>query len=207
MKVTTPSPLHLPYHSYIMNHPLRDYARVGFGKALGMGPSARNAEVSVLNYAVQAARHAGEEPSWESRPFRLRYKQKVLGLLAELKRDPTSVSLGMRVEGDRVRVHLNLVPQLVHRIRTKELQAKNLARYPAEVLWKEGPMAKMIYKRKARELAMEQARAQDDDYCGLFKCGKCKSTKTTYYQMQTRSADEPMTTYVTCLECGNRWKC
>lgn len=30
--------------------------------------------------------------------------------------------------------------------------------------------------------------------------------KTTYYQMQTRSADEPMTTFVTCVNCGNRWK-
>eukprot|EP00834_Sanchytrium_tribonematis_P007394 NODE_661_length_4933_cov_0.690112.p2 type:complete len:252 gc:universal NODE_661_length_4933_cov_0.690112:3634-4389(+) len=30
-----------------------------------------------------------------------------------------------------------------------------------------------------------------------FMCGKCKQRKTTYYQMQTRSADEPMTTFVT----------
>lgn len=41
---------------------------------------------------------------------------------------------------------------------------------------------------------------------GLFKCGKCKSRKTTYYQLQTRSADEPATTFVTCVGCGNRWK-
>ena len=27
-----------------------------------------------------------------------------------------------------------------------------------------------------------------------------------YIQLQTRSADEPMTTFVLCLECGNRWK-
>ncbi len=39
-----------------------------------------------------------------------------------------------------------------------------------------------------------------------FKCGKCKARKATYYQMQTRSADEPMTTFVTCLNCNNRWK-
>lgn len=39
-----------------------------------------------------------------------------------------------------------------------------------------------------------------------FKCGKCHQRKTKYYQMQTRSADEPMTTYVTCINCGNRWK-
>lgn len=40
-----------------------------------------------------------------------------------------------------------------------------------------------------------------------FLCGKCKNRKTTYYQLQTRSADEPMTTFVTCTVCGNRWVC
>lgn len=39
-----------------------------------------------------------------------------------------------------------------------------------------------------------------------FQCGKCKQRKCTYYQMQTRSADEPMTTFVTCTNCGNKWK-
>jgi transcription elongation factor S-II len=39
-----------------------------------------------------------------------------------------------------------------------------------------------------------------------FQCGKCKQRKTTYYQMQTRSADEPMTTFVRCVNCGNAWK-
>ena len=40
-----------------------------------------------------------------------------------------------------------------------------------------------------------------------FKCFKCKKNKCTYYELQTRSADEPMTTFVSCLNCGNRWKC
>ncbi|KAJ1920229.1 transcription elongation factor TFIIS [Mycoemilia scoparia] len=40
----------------------------------------------------------------------------------------------------------------------------------------------------------------------MFRCSRCGKRKTTYYQMQTRSADEPMTTFVTCVECGNRWK-
>lgn len=39
-----------------------------------------------------------------------------------------------------------------------------------------------------------------------FKCGRCGQRTCTYYQMQTRSADEPMTTYVTCVNCNNHWK-
>ena len=39
-----------------------------------------------------------------------------------------------------------------------------------------------------------------------FTCGKCKSNKCTHYQLQTRSSDEPMTTFVNCQECGHRWR-
>ncbi|KAF8599177.1 transcription elongation factor [Ceratobasidium sp. AG-I] len=39
-----------------------------------------------------------------------------------------------------------------------------------------------------------------------FQCGRCKNYKTRYRQAQTRSADEPMTTFVTCTVCGNKWK-
>lgn len=48
----------------------------------------------------------------------------------------------------------------------------------------------------------------EDDLCieGLFKCPKCKYKKTTYYSVQTRSADEPMTNFITCLNCSHRWK-
>ena len=37
-----------------------------------------------------------------------------------------------------------------------------------------------------------------------FECGKCKQRKCRYYQKQTRSADEPMTTFVTCTNCNNK---
>jgi transcription elongation factor S-II len=39
-----------------------------------------------------------------------------------------------------------------------------------------------------------------------FTCRKCKSKKCSYYQLQTRSSDEPMTTFVTCLDCSARWR-
>ena len=46
----------------------------------------------------------------------------------------------------------------------------------------------------------------EQQHDGFFTCKKCKSKKTTYTQAQTRSADEPMTTFVTCLSCDFRWK-
>ena len=39
-----------------------------------------------------------------------------------------------------------------------------------------------------------------------FTCGKCKRKMVSYSQAQTRSADEPMTTFCECMFCGNRWK-
>ncbi|RHZ79367.1 hypothetical protein Glove_149g123 [Diversispora epigaea] len=53
---------------------------------------------------------------------------------------------------------------------------------------------------KARSAGPAQAETE------MFRCGKCGNRKCTYYQMQTRSADEPMTTFVTCTVCNNRWK-
>ncbi|ELR05880.1 RNA polymerase II elongation factor [Pseudogymnoascus destructans] len=39
-----------------------------------------------------------------------------------------------------------------------------------------------------------------------LKCGRCGQKKVSYSQAQTRSADEPMTTFCECTVCGNRWK-
>lgn len=43
-------------------------------------------------------------------------------------------------------------------------------------------------------------------YTDQFKCPRCKKRKANYVEVQTRSADEPMTTFITCLECGKKWK-
>ncbi|KAK3621378.1 transcription elongation factor TFIIS [Elasticomyces elasticus] len=37
-------------------------------------------------------------------------------------------------------------------------------------------------------------------------CGRCKQSRVAYTQAQTRAADEPMTTFCECTNCGNRWK-
>ncbi|NBP13178.1 hypothetical protein EBU95_02135 [bacterium] len=41
---------------------------------------------------------------------------------------------------------------------------------------------------------------------GIVKCGKCKSYKTEYVELQTRSSDEPTSKFCYCHKCGNRWK-
>jgi DNA-directed RNA polymerase subunit M/transcription elongation factor TFIIS len=39
-----------------------------------------------------------------------------------------------------------------------------------------------------------------------FWCGKCHKNKTTYFELQTRGMDEPATVFITCIECGNKWR-
>ena len=41
---------------------------------------------------------------------------------------------------------------------------------------------------------------------GMYTCGRCGSQKIKNSEAQTRSADEPMTQFFTCLDCGNRWR-
>jgi DNA-directed RNA polymerase subunit M/transcription elongation factor TFIIS len=40
---------------------------------------------------------------------------------------------------------------------------------------------------------------------GVLKCPKCGESRTFSYSKQTRSADEPMTTFATCMNCKNKW--
>ncbi|XP_022349761.1 transcription elongation factor A protein 2 isoform X1 [Enhydra lutris kenyoni] len=62
---------------------------------------------------------------------------------------------------------------------------------------------KAMTKEAIREHQMARTGGTQTD---LFTCGKCRRKNCTYTQVQTRSSDEPMTTFVVCNECGNRWK-
>lgn len=46
------------------------------------------------------------------------------------------------------------------------------------------------------------------NYCeeSVYSCKRCKENKCHVYQLQTRSADEPMTTFVQCTKCGYTMK-
>lgn len=56
-----------------------------------------------------------------------------------------------------------------------------------------------IIKKKSLEKAIRDNKATSN----AFKCPKCKKRKSTIDQKQVRSGDEPMTTFVTCVECGH----
>ena len=56
-------------------------------------------------------------------------------------------------------------------------------------------------QREKRQLEGNKAMATDQ-----FYCKQCHKRECTYYEMQTRSADEPMTIFVSCLNCGKQWR-
>lgn len=55
-------------------------------------------------------------------------------------------------------------------------------------------------KREQIQLEGDRSRATD-----RFQCNRCGKREATYYELQTRSADEPMTIFINCLNCGKRW--
>ena len=63
------------------------------------------------------------------------------------------------------------------------------------------PLRERMNLREQHQLEGNKAMATD-----LFKCGRCHKRECTYYELQTRSADEPMTKFITCLNCGNHWR-
>jgi len=55
-------------------------------------------------------------------------------------------------------------------------------------------------KKEQIQLEGDFSRATDK-----WVCHGCKQRKCTYYELQTRSSDEPMTIFIHCLNCGKRW--
>jgi len=59
----------------------------------------------------------------------------------------------------------------------------------------------IIKKQKAEECKKYNVAGTD-----VFTCSKCKKSKCSVTQKQTRAADEPPTTFVECLECGHKFR-
>ncbi|CAH2285218.1 transcription elongation factor A 1 isoform X1 [Pelobates cultripes] len=114
-----------------------------------------------------------------------KYKNRVRSRIANLK-DAKNPNLRRNV------LCGNIAPDVFARMSAEEMASDELKE-----------MRKNLTKEAIREHQMARTGGTETD---LFSCGKCKKKNCTYTQVQTRSADEPMTTFVFCNECGNRWK-
>lgn len=73
--------------------------------------------------------------------------------------------------------------------------------------------AREMYPEHWQSLADEQLKRETtmldgnpEEGSDMFKCKKCGKSRTRYWEMQTRSADEPMTIFIRCLNCGKEWR-
>jgi transcription elongation factor S-II len=114
--------------------------------------------------------------------------------------------LFVRIYLDRLRtIYINLKNENLREIiNEKKMKAHEIAFMTHQEMdplrWEILIDAKIKRDKKKYETRMVAA-------TDTFRCRNCKSNECTYYQLQTRSADEPMTTFVTCINCGNKWRC
>ena len=141
-------------------------------------------EKSIYNLTIKDARTLLIPRTWESTAFKTIYKNYYFKVYGNIKLNKNAdFVLG------KIKYGLWEPDKIVSMI-ISEL-------YPD--IWEE------IIIKNAKK--MDQLSIQNNvQGTSMFKCGKCKLNNCTYYQMQTRSADEPMTTFVTCLNCSNRWR-
>lgn len=174
-------------HDPLTMEPLRVYARSKLADAFELqatDPKVVNTEISINNWVRENTPDAATNASWENPHYRTRYKQRVLSILFNLQKNP----------------------ELVKLVKERKVKAQELGGMKPDQLWPEGPYAQAMVRRRELDLARQMIKAKEDEaYEGILTCPKCKSKKTSYYQMQTRSADEPATNFCSCV-CGHRWR-
>jgi DNA-directed RNA polymerase subunit M/transcription elongation factor TFIIS len=147
----------------------------------GTGTIASNIEKGIFNWTIQHATKNNIVKKWSNPFFITLYIDRLRSVYINLKKpDVSSAVISGNIKA----------PELAFMTHQEICPDK----------WKQLIEDKKVRDKQKYEPNIE---ASTDN----FTCNKCKSKKCTYYQLQTRSADEPMTTFVTCLECGKRWKC
>lgn len=107
-------------------------------------------------------------------------------------------------------VYLNLNKQtyvknktLLNRIISKEIDPETVAmKRPHDIypeIWKDC----VEINKKKDEIKYSRRKEQFTDQ---YYCSRCHHNECSYFEMQVRSIDEPMTTFIKCENCGHRWR-
>lgn len=154
--------------------------RSKFSEILGNEKNAINLEKGIYNYSIQEANFRKIVKKWENTAFTQLYMDRLRTIYVNLKNKEL---LNLVISGE-------VLPQNLAFMTHQEMNPER---------WKEAIDMKIKRNESKYNTKME---ASTD----MFKCRKCKSNRCTYYELQTRSADEPATVFITCLDCGKHWK-
>ena len=145
-----------------------------------------NIERGIYDYTIMTAKEKSIDINWLNELFTLIYISKVKIIYFNLQQD-NSVNNKYLIE----QIANDNIDEYKLAFKThQELFPEN---------WKD--LIEKKEKRENSEKTIDLSLATDQ-----FKCLKCFERVCTFYQQQTRSADEPMTTFINCLKCGNMWK-
>jgi transcription elongation factor S-II len=146
----------------------------------------KDLEKGIYNAAIQDANAKGVRKHWENPEFTDLYKVVARRVVANL--DPDAYIGNQR---------------LIQRLQENEFPAHRVPCMTAKELYPEHwqQMADEQMKRENTMLEGDKEGGSD-----MFKCKRCGKSKTKYWEMQTRSADEPMTIFIRCLNCGKEWR-
>ena len=149
---------------------------------VGNANIASNLEIGVFNYSIEKAHKLNVVKLWSNQYFVLIYTDRLRSIYTNLKHNET----------------------LLQKLKNKEIKAHRLSYMTHQEMnpeaWRELIEQKEIRDKHKYDPVLEASTNE-------FTCRRCKQSQCTYYQLQTRSADEPMTTFVSCINCGNKWKC
>ena len=87
--------------------------------------------------------------------------------------------------------------------KTKKIKAESVASMTHQEMNPEH-WSVLIQKKTKRDASRYDTKIEAST--DMYTCKKCRSKRCTYYEMQTRSADEPATIFVTCLDCGKHFR-
>lgn len=161
---------------YEYSHPLRLYVKEFFITLFDDLKLGINCEKSIYNYTVQHCKENNIERLWSVKKFKWIYKHAFQKVRINLKR--SRILFDEVISGER---EVNTI----------------VFANPKELI-------PDLYKDLKSTVHITYQENMDTD--SLIQCPKCRLFKVQYYQLQTRSADEPMTTFCTCTHCSNRWK-